>query len=359
MTNRNLGIEGVALQATGTPIRLGTWTIPIHGESVEVAKGVHWCRQPVLDESGHVNVYLLEDNDGLTLVDTGSKTRLGTEAIKKILSHPKWQGRALKQVIVTHFHHDHIGLAGSLVQGEVHFLTTEVCWLTARMLYLDQRSDICSEELLMMERAGVRGMELEAFRRVPPAGYAQGVSPIPGIYSPIREGDFLPIGDRLWTVRIGHGHASHHATLWSDDGILLSGDQLLLGTSSNLSVPPFTPDADLVELWKKSCDEIRNLSDDEMLCLPGHNVPFYGVATRCSQLLESMEMVLTRLLDSLQRPRTAYDCCEVVYRRKIGGKEMRTLLSETIGFLNHLDRRGLVQREWVNRKFFVWRRKSR
>lgn len=357
MLNKFANPNPSSTQTSLNRIQLGSWTPPLFGESTEVANGIHWCRQPVLDGTGHVNVYLLEDSKGLTLVDTGSQTHLGAEAIQKVISSPQWKGRPLRQVIVTHFHHDHIGLAGSLVQGDVRLLATEVCWLTARMLHLDRRQEVCPAELQMMERAGIRGMELEAFRRIPPADYAEGVSPIPNIYIPIREGDILTIGDRRWTVRIGHGHASHHATLWSDDGILISGDQLLLGTSSNLSVPPFTPDEDLVELWKESCLAIQQSSDDDMLCLPGHNVPFRGISTRCAQLLENMESVLMRLLDSLQRPRTAHDCCEVIYRRKLAGKEMRTLLAETIGFLNHLHRRDLLYRESVNGKFFVWKRK--
>ena len=47
---------------------------PEPGEVTEVADGVFWIRLPVWGRLNHINVWLLRDNDGWTIVDTGLPT---------------------------------------------------------------------------------------------------------------------------------------------------------------------------------------------------------------------------------------------------------------------------------------------
>ena len=60
-----------------------------------------------------MNIYLIEDDDGWTVLDTG----LGTDACRttweSILERTAG-GQRLTSMIVTHFHPDHVGLAGWL-----------------------------------------------------------------------------------------------------------------------------------------------------------------------------------------------------------------------------------------------------
>ena len=73
----------------------------------------------------HINLWILADGDGFTLVDTG----YGVEATWSL-----WErhfagvmaGRAVKNVVVTHYHPDHVGSAGWLVER-----TGAPFWMTA------------------------------------------------------------------------------------------------------------------------------------------------------------------------------------------------------------------------------------
>ncbi len=56
-----------------------------------------------------------------------------------------------------------------------------------------------------------------------PNQYAQLVGSIPHSYHRLDAEQSISIGERQWKIHIGHGHASHHATLWSDDGIAING----------------------------------------------------------------------------------------------------------------------------------------
>ena len=44
---------------------------PQPGDPLEIAPGIHWLRLPLPFQLDHVNVYLLEDQGGWTLLDTG------------------------------------------------------------------------------------------------------------------------------------------------------------------------------------------------------------------------------------------------------------------------------------------------
>ena len=112
-------------------------TAPAPGELIEVAPGVRWLRMPLPFALDHINLWLLDEGDGWTIVDTGLATET-TKALWDSILSEKLEGRPVKRVLVTHFHPDHIGLAGWLTERlKVPLWCTETEWLFARMLSLD------------------------------------------------------------------------------------------------------------------------------------------------------------------------------------------------------------------------------
>ena len=111
-------------------------TPPAQGEAIEVAKGILWMRLPLPMALDHVNVYALDDGDGWTLVDTGFSSRKSKAIWQELLAGPL-AGKPVKRLIVTHYHPDHIGLAGWFQAMGAELLTTRTSWLLARMLVLD------------------------------------------------------------------------------------------------------------------------------------------------------------------------------------------------------------------------------
>ncbi len=340
-------------------VRIAYEATPQHGHPIEVAAGIYWIRLPLDSNLDHVNVYALRDHTGWTLVDAGCNSEKCQAALDAVFKVGPLAHLPITRIISTHYHPDHIGLAGKLVKKGAVLYATRVCWLNAKMLQLDDRHLPCHEQIQFVEQAGLKGMELEAYRRRAPSNYSQLVSPLPYSYIRIKQDDVLAIGDRNWTIHVGNGHAAEHATLWSNDGIAITGDQILAGTASNLSVHPSEPSADLVSEWLESCERFMHLSSEETFCLPGHNVPFRGLPTRCEQLLASQKMVLARLFETLDRPKTAVECLDTVYRRTLSTSERGALIAETVGFLNHLRNQGMVERELIGGNAFVWKQACR
>src|SRR3954469_7349674 len=86
---------------------------PGPGRLTAVAPGVEWLRLPLPYRLDHVNIYLIEGDGGWTVLDTGLGTDACRSAWDQILAGP-FAGRQLEQMVVTHFHPDHVGLAGWL-----------------------------------------------------------------------------------------------------------------------------------------------------------------------------------------------------------------------------------------------------
>ncbi len=330
-------------------------TPPTEGAAIEVAEGILWLRLPLPMALDHVNIYALDDGPGWTIVDTGLSSRR-SKAIWETLLQGPLNGKPVTRVILTHHHPDHVGLVGWFQQRGAELLATRTAWLYARMLTLDVQDRPSPEALLYYRHAGLTEAELAARAGERPFNFADIVDPMPVGFTRIAEGTRILAAGRQWIVRIGHGHAPDHATLWSDDGVVLGGDQLLPGISANIGVYPTEPEADPLTEWLDSCRAFQRFATDDQLILPGHKLPFSGLPFRLTQMIENHEAALARLLDHLAIPQTANQCFQPLFKRDIGPAEFGLALVEAVAHLNCLLQRGLVSRSLTPTGAWGWKR---
>jgi glyoxylase-like metal-dependent hydrolase (beta-lactamase superfamily II) len=329
---------------------------PPEGGAVTVAPGILWLRLPLPMALDHVNIYALDDRDGWTIIDAGLSSKRSKAIWERLLAGPLL-GKPIHRVILTHHHPDHVGLAGWFQSQGAELLATRTVWLYARMLTLDVQDRPTPEGMTFYRRAGLSEAQLDQRAKERPFNFADIVDPLPLGFTRITEGTRLHAGGREWTIRIGHGHAPDHATLWSDDGIVLGGDQLLPGISANIGVYPTEPDADPLADWLESCRCFMAYARDDQLILPGHKLPFTGLPFRLGQMIENHEQALTRLLDHLSTPKTATQCFPPLFKREVGAQEFALALVESIAHLNCLLQRGLVSRSLSASGAWEWERR--
>ena len=111
---------------------------PKEGEAITVAEGVLWLRLPLPMALDHVNIFAFDDGDSWTIIDTGFSSKK-TKAIWGTLIAGPLDGKPISRLIVTHYHPDHIGLAGWFMDKGVELITTRTSYVTARMLTLDEQ----------------------------------------------------------------------------------------------------------------------------------------------------------------------------------------------------------------------------
>lgn len=166
---------------------------------------------------------------------------------------------------------------------------------------------------------------------------------LPDSYRCLHDGGEISIGAHRWSVVVGTGHSPEHACLYCPElKLLISGDQVLPGISSNVSVFPAEPDANPLADWLASLDKLESQVPDDVLVLPSHNQPFRGLHRRLGALRDSQHRALDRLREALRQPRRVVDVYGALFSRPISADNMQMSLAtgESVAHLNYLVARG-------------------
>ena len=291
---------------------------PKSGEVIEVRPGIFWARLALPFRLDHVNIYFIEDGDGLALIDTGIDNATSRAAWDALLGGPL-AGRKLTRIIATHFHPDHIGLAGWLCERfDLSLAMSQTEYLIALNIRLDPQG-LRSEPYRGFYRS--HGLSEEATEILLGHGlnYLRMVSAPPRIFLRLIAEDRIAIGGREFEVMTGAGHSPEQVILYSaEDNLVLSGDQILAKISPNVSVEAMEPDGDPLGLYLRSLEKLKATLPDDILVLPGHNLPFVGLRTRADELVAHHEARCFAILEACRvKPQTVADLVPVIFGRKI------------------------------------------
>lgn len=309
---------------------------PTPGVPEKVAEGVYWARFPMPMSLDHINLWLLEDDNGWTVVDTC----LGLSSAKEI-----WEqifaefmgGKPISRVICTHLHPDHVGLAGWLTErfGCELWMSREE-FLMCRAMASDTGRQAPEVALRFYRGAGYDDDQLDAYRNKF-GGFGEAITPLPDSFRRMLDGETIHINNRYWQVIVGSGHSPEHVSLYCPAlKLLISGDQVLPKITPNVSVFPTEPAGDPLKEWLRSNSRIRELLPDDVLVLPAHEAPFYGLHVRLTQVIESHERDLDKLYELLAQPRRAVDCFSALFKREITADLLGMATGETLAHLNCL-----------------------
>lgn len=319
--------------------------VPELGTTLEVAPGVHWLRMPLPFALNHINLWLLDDGDGWTVVDTGIARDEVKEAWMTLAKTYFSEDKPLKRIIVTHYHPDHVGLAGWMcAEFGVKLWMPLTEWSFARMFSLDTGSARLDDFVSFYRGAGFDDeMTKQISGRV--GRYPSIVSPIPNSFVQIGEADEIEIGGRNWRVIIGTGHAPEHACLYAqDDKILISGDQVLPRISPNVSVWPQQPTANPLAQFISSLEKFRDL-DPETLVLPSHDWPFYGLHGRLDDLAQHHVDRLDEAWRACATPATGVDVLNALFNREFDSHQLFFAVGEALSHIHYLEHEKRVIRE--------------
>lgn len=147
-----------------------------------------------LERLAFVNVYLVREDDGFTLVDTGM-----AGSAKAILAAAKQLGGQIKRIALTHAHGDHVGSLDAL-HALIPDAEVMISARDARFLTGDKSLDADEPQ-----------------------------SPLKGWYMPVKTTPtrLLQPGDKVGSLEVvaSPGHTPGHVAYWdSREGVLLAGD---------------------------------------------------------------------------------------------------------------------------------------
>jgi len=336
-------IEGERFDSDPKQIQYPFIDVPGPGESMEVAPGIQWLRIPMPMDLNHINLWLLEDGDGWTLVDSGINADIAKEAWEKLES-VLFAQRPLKRIFLTHWHPDHIGLSSWL--QERHRVPV---WMSSRGFAMvenfggDQRDDAIARGHAFMRSHGFTDTDMLS-RYFTGKAYRVGISGIPNVTTHPADGEDIAVGNERWQVYETDGHAEGHQCLFNAQRrILISGDQVLPTISPNISHTPHGTDSNPLASYIESLERLRKL-DARTLVLPAHGKPFYGLNQRATALIEHHRGHLADLRAACDTPKSAFELAPFMFKRRLVGSHWLFAMGEIIAHTEYLVAAGQLER---------------
>jgi len=314
-------------------------------ELIEAAPGIFWLRLPLPFRLNHINVYLIEDGDGFVLIDAGIDTRVSREMWDALFEGPL-KGKRLTAVLASHFHPDHIGLAGWLAERfGVQLHASESEYLNSLVLRLDPKALDAEPYRSFYLAHGLDGPHTQVM-------LAQGlaclklVGPLPRTYRRLVAGETLDIGGRKFDVLTGGGHSPEQVMLYCAElNVFLSGDQAMAKITPNISVVAIDPDGDPLGVYLRSLAELKARIPADALVLASHNLPFVGLHTRIDELIAHHESRCALILAACrEKPHSAFDLVPVLFGRGIDDPhQLSFAFSEALAHANYMIRKGALE----------------
>ncbi|HIG40603.1 MAG: MBL fold metallo-hydrolase [bacterium] len=319
---------------------------PPFGTTREIAPGVRWLQMPLPMSLKYINLYLIEEDDGWVIVDTGIRGEETRDLWTKVIDN-ELGGKPVSRVICTHMHPDHTGQTGFLY---------ELCQVPLYMSYSEYYQAKTMNNMMreggswqMSEyflRAGIEQSFLEELRDMR-SSFAPDAEdlPLPSSFIRLSDGDTLTLGKHDWHIVTGTGHSPEHVCLYCPAlKLFISGDQILPVITSNVSVHPTEPFANPMVGWLESHEKLIELLPDDLLVLPAHNLPFYGIHERLQQLIDHHEDRMLILEENCIEPRIAVDLLPYLFARKLEDFTRIMALGECIAHLHCLITRNRIER---------------
>ena len=315
-----------------------------------VEKGIHLVNIPLPIRLESVNCYLLEGKDGWAIIDTGLNYPGAKEKWTQALREIGIGFQDITKMVVTHFHVDHVGLAGWFQERsgcKVYISDKEGANLGRFWdVYLGDDQEL----YLFLIKSGLEQDEAETLCNLL-RNVDRVLQPYPD-FEFVKDGDFLRLGDRLWEVLVTPGHTSGHICLYcNEEGLLLSGDQLLPTITSNISIVPAGA-TDPLEDYLNSLRRLEGLHP--RLVLPAHGPCFDNYQERIRELYRHHEERLELILRSVGSGKHAAAISDEVFGTDLGPVERFMAVGETLAHLKVLIRQGLVaEREGIPTTFIA------
>ncbi len=322
---------------------------PSEGELVSVAEGIYWLRMPLPMRLDHINLYMIDEGDSWSLIDTGMSTP-DVKAAWELIFDRYCTDKPIKRVYVTHMHPDHVGMAGWIVKrfDAAFFMTQSEYFASTAYMAAGVSVDA---NLSFYKQCGMPENFME-FVATSPYQMSSIVHALPSTYSRLQDRQIVMIGGHQWQVITGEGHTFEHACLYSKSlRLLLAGDQLLPKITSNVSVHAAEPSAEPLTSWFESLDKLSHI-DEATLVLPAHNKPFTGAHIRIEEIRAHHKKQLTALLSVLDKSQTIYDLLPVLFPQKLHNMEMPLAVGECLAHINYLVAKGEIKRTARNGVYY-------
>lgn len=297
----------------------------------------------------HVNVYLIEGTKENLLIDTGWDTPDAFAELNKELRNNGFSFKDISQILVTHFHPDHYGLAGKIKQisgAKLALSEIETEMLDSRYINL---AELLKQMRRFLLANGVPKTEILKLSEASLPARKLVVPTTPDIK--LKEGKKISIDPFEFKVLSTPGHSPGHICLYEPHRkLLFTGDHILPEISSHIGCHPQSGENPL-GAYLNSLKAMMKLEVN--FAFPGHGPAFSGVRQIIENSLRHHEQRKSVILKSLrENMKSAYQVAtEIPWKTDIKPVNFQSLnvfdqrlaITETLAHIELLRSEGAVQ----------------
>jgi glyoxylase-like metal-dependent hydrolase (beta-lactamase superfamily II) len=303
---------------------------------------IHQIKVPLPFPLRWVNSYLIRGNNGYTLIDPGLHTAASEQCWDQVLEELSITYLDIEQIVLTHHHPDHYGLAGWFQErshapvhiSAVGYEQVRLLWgegqpMTASLLDLFRSCGLPAEMLAPMKQ------HMDEFVAM--------VTPQPEV-SLIPIGESMLLGNHEYETIHTPGHAAGHVCFYrAETKEMFCGDHVIPQISPNISYLPGGIDENPLGSFLQSLKDVGRYEVER--AYPGHREPFATFGLRAQELVSHHETRLELMRQAMvAEPRTAYYVCRDTFGEKLTLHQLRFAISETLAHLLYLEEQGLLKR---------------
>lgn len=256
-------------------------------EITEIYPKVFHMNLPLPLDVKDINIYLIT-GEIPTLIDVGIKTPFFFEAIKALMKKAGVQHIA--QILLTHWHVDHAGIAAMLAEEGAEIFTSAIDydeWFT-----FSREDSFSILHKWMIQEWSVPEDKVQKMYK----NYSQFQSfySFPSKVSLIQPGDLVQAGDYHLQVISTPGHTAGHISYWLEqEKVIFSGDVLL---PDQIAFPGTWLDGKTrlsgLPSYISSLKKLESLGG--LRYFPAHGVPEYDPSARCRSVLNHIRNQVAR-----------------------------------------------------------------
>jgi glyoxylase-like metal-dependent hydrolase (beta-lactamase superfamily II) len=317
---------------------------------MEIVRDVYQIKLPLtFVPLEYINVYVVRGVEGAILIDTGWNTPEAFSALEEGLKGHGIGWRDIRQIVITHIHPDHYGLAKKI--RELSGAKVAMHWIEAGLIdprYINfpnllekMGRELHSNGVPLNELPGLEEASLWMNEFVMPL--------LPDVE--LDNGDRISNGSFEFEVIWTPGHSAGHISLYeAERNLLFAGDHILFEITPNVSYHPQSGDNPLGD-YVNSLEAIERL--EVRFVFPGHGPVFNSMKIRVEQIRShhrEREKVIVKAAS--EEPKTAYQIAtEIpwipdqggVGFQNLEGMDRRLAIMETLAHLRLLLTEGRVR----------------
>ncbi|MBT2289431.1 MBL fold metallo-hydrolase [Paenibacillus albidus] len=302
-------------------------------------QGIHQVRLPLPMRLNHVNSYLIEDEEGWSVIDPGLATEDTLTVWADVMKRYHLTFGDIRRIIVTHYHPDHYGLAGSFQQwsGAAVYSSRETFEWADRTYH----SESIRKTAQFNRKCGVpASLVAEMSRHI--EELFTWVKPVRGDKVILEPEEEIQLGQWRFQVKLGSGHAEGSiGFLHQASRMFIGGDLLLEKITPNITYD-YSTDTDPLKDYFDTLNMLRTLHIQSVL--PGHGPLFQLSDSFIDRViehhLERLQEIRSMWRHSNTREFTPYEISTRLFPKVVDSASLSFALGETVAHLRYLQNRN-------------------